>query len=101
MPNGNPDFYEKELPALEAFFAPTAGVLKDLADDHNLMLDRYYHQSPSWRFNCSKYSGRFARGILESRRVLDRGQVTGNRLEFDCASRRPILLLLSNPGHGS
>src|SRR5262245_29109271 len=39
---------KKELPALEAFFAPIAGVLKDFADDHSLMLDRYYHQSPSW-----------------------------------------------------
>ncbi len=51
MPNGSRDFYEKELPALEAFFAPIAGSLTEFGIRHHLMLDRYYHQSPSWRFN--------------------------------------------------
>ncbi len=51
MPNGNPDFYEKEFPEYEAFFAPVAHSLRSFSSKHNLMLDRYYHESPSWRFN--------------------------------------------------
>ena len=51
MPNGNPKFHEEELPALESFFSEIAGVLNRFASSHNLMLDKYYHQSHSWRFN--------------------------------------------------
>jgi hypothetical protein len=51
MPNGNPKFHEEELPALEAFFSQIADVLNQFASRHNLMLDKYYHESPSWRFN--------------------------------------------------
>ncbi|MBD0370686.1 MAG: hypothetical protein ICV60_07625 [Pyrinomonadaceae bacterium] len=51
MPNGNPKFHEEELPALEAFFSKIAGVLTQFAARHNLMLVKYYHQVPSWRFN--------------------------------------------------
>lgn len=50
MPNGNPKFHE-ELPALESFFGPIAAVLNEFASAHNLMLVRYYHDLPSWRFN--------------------------------------------------
>ena len=57
MPNGSPDFYEKDLPALEAFFAPIADVLNRFADRHNLMADHYYHQSPSWRYNFRHPNG--------------------------------------------
>ena len=51
MPNGDPDFYEKEFPELESFFAPVASVLTEFGRRHNLALEKYYHQSPSWRFN--------------------------------------------------
>jgi hypothetical protein len=51
MPNGSPKFYEEELPALEAFFSQIADVLNQFASRHNLMLDKYYHQSHSWRLN--------------------------------------------------
>lgn len=51
MPNGSHEFYEKELLALETFFAQIADVLNEFASKHSLMLDRYYHDSPSWRFN--------------------------------------------------
>lgn len=51
MPNGNPKFHEEELPALESFFGPIADLLNQFASRHHLMLDKYYHDSPSWRFN--------------------------------------------------
>ncbi len=51
MPNGNPKFHEEELPALEAFFSQIADVLNQFASRHNLMLDKYYHESHSWGFN--------------------------------------------------
>ena len=57
MPNGSADFHKKELPALEAFFAPMADVLNEFGSRHNLMLDRYYHESPSWRFNFKHPKG--------------------------------------------
>lgn len=60
MPNGNPKFHEDELPALEAFFTPIADVLTHFASDHNLMLDKYYHQSPSWRLNFRHPKGGIA-----------------------------------------
>lgn len=50
MPNGNPSF---NLSEQEAWFAPLSQVITDLAHRHNLLLDKYYHQGPSWslRFN--------------------------------------------------
>jgi hypothetical protein len=51
MPNGHPKFHEEELPVLEAFFSQIADVLNQFASRHNLMLDKYYHESHSWRFN--------------------------------------------------
>lgn len=50
MPNGQPDFVEKERPALERFFAPLADVLTDFGRRHNLRLTKYYHDAPSWSF---------------------------------------------------
>ena len=47
MPNGNPDFDPK---ATEQWFAQIAGVLMSFAQRHNLLVDRYYHDSPSWTF---------------------------------------------------
>jgi len=51
MPNGDPDFDEKEFPVLESFFAPIADLLTTFAARYNLMLEKYYHQLPSWRLN--------------------------------------------------
>jgi hypothetical protein len=51
MPNGNQDFHEQELPALEAFFAPMADALIEFGSRHNLLLTRYYHQFPWWSFS--------------------------------------------------
>jgi hypothetical protein len=51
MPNGHHDFGETDFPVLEAFFAPLADTLTAFGARHNLMLEKYYHESPSWRFN--------------------------------------------------
>ncbi len=50
MPNGDPRFHENELPILEKFFQHVAVTLSDFAHRHNLRLEKYYHQSPSWSF---------------------------------------------------
>src|SRR4051794_19572080 len=50
MPNGSPDFAEKERPLLEQYFAPVAGCLERFGLEHNLMLTRYWHQEPCWDF---------------------------------------------------
>jgi hypothetical protein len=47
MPNGDPDFNVKEL---ERFFSALASVLESFAQRHNLRLEKYYHQAPSWGF---------------------------------------------------
>ena len=50
MPNGNPNFNLREQ---EAWFAPLANTIVTFAQAHNLLLDKYYHESSSWdlRFN--------------------------------------------------
>jgi hypothetical protein len=45
MPNGNPEF---DLEAMEGFFAPIAEVLTEFARSRNLLIDKYYHDEPSW-----------------------------------------------------
>ena len=50
MPNGNPSF---NLTEQEAWFAPLSQVIDGVARKHNLLLEKYYHESASWdlRFN--------------------------------------------------
>jgi hypothetical protein len=48
MPNGSAEWYEKDLPVLEAFFSKIADVLERFAQSHNLLIDKYYHQGPDW-----------------------------------------------------
>ena len=47
MPNGNPDF---DPQTLEQWFAPIAGVLTSFVEHNHFLIDRYYHDSPSWTF---------------------------------------------------
>jgi hypothetical protein len=54
VPNGNPDFDPK---AAEQWFAPIAGVLESFAQRHNLLVDRYYHDTPSWTFRFNHPRG--------------------------------------------
>ena len=48
MPNGDLD--SKTRAELDGFFAPIAGALESFAEKHNLKLERYYHDAPSWHF---------------------------------------------------
>jgi hypothetical protein len=50
VPNGNPSF---DLAEQEAWFAPLAQTIGELGRKHNLLLEKYYHESFSWdlRFN--------------------------------------------------
>ena len=68
MPNGSPNFHEEELPALESFFSTIAGDLNEFASRHNLSLEKYWHQFPSWRFNF-----RHPKGGVASIEVMKEG----------------------------
>jgi hypothetical protein len=57
MPNGHPDFFVAILPQLEAFFSPIADTLLDFASRHNLAVDKYYHESPSWSLRFAHPKG--------------------------------------------
>ncbi len=50
MPNGDPDWRRKELPKLRTFFRGIKSVLKKFASDHNLKIEKYYHQGSGWTF---------------------------------------------------
>lgn len=50
MPNGNPNFEKEELPLLEAFFAKISSVLESFANNHNMLIVKYFHDGPSWSF---------------------------------------------------
>jgi hypothetical protein len=54
VPNGNPDF---DADVAEQWFAPIAGALLSFAQRHNLLVDRYYHDSPSWTFRFNNPRG--------------------------------------------
>src|SRR5439155_15236553 len=66
MPNGNPDFNVKEL---GRFFSALAAVLEGFAQRHNLRLEKYYHQAPSWGFLFRHPSGGV--GKIEVQRVSE------------------------------
>jgi hypothetical protein len=53
MPNGDPNFDRTEE---DAYFSTIADAINRFADRHNLLIEKYYHDSPSWalRFNHPK-----------------------------------------------
>jgi hypothetical protein len=57
MPNGHPDFDVKERKELDRFFSALAPALEGFAQRHNLRLQKYYHQAPSWDFLFRHPSG--------------------------------------------
>jgi hypothetical protein len=65
MPNGNPNF---DIKGVQTWFAPIEGILLSFAASHNLLVDRYYHDSPSWsfRFNHPR-GGQAAVGVYRGR----------------------------------
>jgi len=48
MPNGDPDWGITEYPKLEKFFAGISSILEDFAAQHNLKIQKYYHQNSTW-----------------------------------------------------
>ena len=57
MPNGDPDFADKTLPELEAFFAPFSAACQQFAKRHNIKIEKYYHQFPAWSFSFRHPAG--------------------------------------------
>jgi hypothetical protein len=53
MPNGNSQFIWKERPSLDIFFSEIGVTLTKFAEDHNLRIDKYWHQFPSWRLSLN------------------------------------------------
>jgi hypothetical protein len=54
MPNGNPNFSAAKL---QEWFAPLSPELMNFASAHNLLIDKYYHESPSWSFRFNHPKG--------------------------------------------
>ena len=50
MPNGNPEITLTEWTNIRAFFDKISAILSGFATRHNLAVDEYYHESPSWSF---------------------------------------------------
>lgn len=50
MPNGhgNDPGYDKVIADLDAFFAPASDLLISFARQHNLFLEKHYHDAPVW-----------------------------------------------------
>jgi hypothetical protein len=64
------------FPDLEGFFAPLAAVLQSFGERHNLKLEKYYHEEPSWSFTFRHPSGGVGKiSVIRSRDEVD----------FDCA----------------
>jgi hypothetical protein len=70
MPNGSPEFHLRDRPELEMFFRPIADVLAGFARRHNLILEKYYHEAPSWTCSFRHPDGGIAR--IEIRRETNK-----------------------------
>ena len=55
MPNGHID--KMPQAELDEFFKPIAGALSGFGETHNLKLERYYHDAPSWDFKFQHPEG--------------------------------------------
>ena len=58
MPNGNAD---ADFAQLERFFAPVAPDIHGFASQHNLLLEKYYHEAPMWSLCLAHPAGGQAR----------------------------------------
>jgi hypothetical protein len=65
MPNGNPPITPSDWVNIRAFFQKLSAVLLDFATAHNLSIDEYYHESPSWSFHFRHPKGGAASVSLE------------------------------------
>lgn len=50
MPNGDYSLSRDDWKRIRAFFDERSAILVDFATAHNLAIDKYYHDSPSWTF---------------------------------------------------
>jgi hypothetical protein len=50
MPNGNHEITPAEWTKIRAFFDGISAILSKFATKHNLAVDKYYHESPTWSF---------------------------------------------------
>jgi hypothetical protein len=50
MPNGDPFASPIEWKNIKTFFQRLSPILSTFAAAHNLAIDEYYHESPSWTF---------------------------------------------------
>jgi len=59
MPNGhaNDPHYDQIMVGYEAFFAPLSDLLTDFAKNHNLLVEKYYHDAPVWSLCFSHPKG--------------------------------------------
>jgi len=55
MPNGG--MREGEFEELERYFRPVASALEEFASNHNLLLERYYHDAPAWSLRFAHPAG--------------------------------------------
>ena len=97
MPNGDPDWHEKELPQLEEFFAPIAERIRVFATKNRLSIDRYYHQAPGWSLRFRHPEG--GEAYVEIRRVDEKSFVLLQSWWMDdsTANARSIKLGKSGP----
>lgn len=65
MPNGNHSISSSEWMRIRDFFQKLSKVLLDFAAMHNLKVDEYYHESPSWSFRFRHPKGGGASVDLE------------------------------------
>jgi hypothetical protein len=65
MPNGNDSITPSDWTKIKAFFQEHSAVLLDFAFAHNLAVDEYYHESPSWSFRFRHPKGGGAHVHLE------------------------------------
>jgi hypothetical protein len=65
MPNGGDSITSSDWMKIRAFFQRHSAVLLDFASAHNLAVDEYYHESPSWSFRFRHPKGGGAHVHLE------------------------------------
>jgi hypothetical protein len=57
MPNGDYSLSKEDWERIRAFFEAHSDVLLGFASKHNLVIDKYYHESPSWTFRFQHPKG--------------------------------------------
>ncbi|MHC4743571.1 MAG: hypothetical protein ACYS8Z_16780 [Planctomycetota bacterium] len=62
---------QEELPVIKRFFERIAPVLVEFASDHNLKLEKYYHDGPTWDFLFRHQAGGTC--YIEIRKCDDEG----------------------------